>query len=182
VKKIIFILCLMLVAYIYNVGNVRVFAQLGDENIGENIRDIDPADDPRTARDNPPNCSNCGGVTPSPTTVQPTPTTGGGSGGVPTSAPTQTPSSDSGSSSNNDEDACDGDSYTGPYCGWSPEKDKPSSSDGGGGEALRVGGPSVLGLSDTSGDDLKVSDIMLLTGVLCLLLYVRSKTNPAKSL
>jgi hypothetical protein len=173
VKKIIFILTLMLVAYIFNAGNVSVFA-VDNQNIGGTIRDIDPADDPRTARDHPPNCSDCASPTPNPTTVQPSPTSGGGSGGV----PTQSPSSDSGSSS--DDDPCGpGKSYTGQYCGWSPEKDKPSSSDSGGSSSE---GPSVLGLSATSGSDLTASDIMLLTGTLCLLLYVRSKTNPIRSL
>lgn len=91
-------------------------------------------------------------------TVTPTPRIG---------EPTGVPSEGGGE----EEDLCAGNSYTGPYCGWSPEKDRPSA------EGARIGGPEVLGLSYTSGDDLTVSDIMLLTGVLCLLLYVRSKTG-----
>lgn len=39
----------------------------------------------------------------------------------------------------------------------------------------RIGGPQVLGLSDTASFDLKQSDIILLLGVLCLLLYLKSK-------
>ena len=92
--------------------------------------------------------------------------------------PTQPPS---GSGGGGEEDPCaSGKSYTGPYCGWSPEKDKKSESDGG--NVQRVGGPQVLGLSATSSGDLTASDIMLLTGVLCLLLYVRSKLLLEKSL
>ncbi len=36
-------------------------------------------------------------------------------------------------------------------------------------------GPQVLGLSDTAGEGLQPSDIILLAGVLCLTLYLRSK-------
>lgn len=43
----------------------------------------------------------------------------------------------------------------------------------------RVAGPQVLGLSDTASFDLKQSDIILLLGVLCLLLYLKSKLTGA---
>lgn len=36
-------------------------------------------------------------------------------------------------------------------------------------------GPQVLGLSDTAGEGLQPSDIILLAGILCLTLYLRSK-------
>lgn len=108
---------------------------------------------------------------------QPTVTTAPPVGGLPTSAPTSTSSGDGGTS----EDPCAaGKSYTGSYCGWSPEKDQPATS-GDQGQETRIGGPSVLGLSYTGGSDLKPSDIILLTGVLCLLLYLRSKLPKAKT-
>lgn len=103
-------------------------------------------------------------------------------GGLPTSAPTSVPSDDSGDGNGGDdgEDACEsGKSYTGPYCGWSPSVGEEG--DGGEDYIARIGGPEilggpeVLGLSDTSSENLNVSDIMLLAGVLCLLLYARSK-------
>ncbi len=114
---------------------------------------------------------------PAPTSIIPTsqPTitpSSGGTGGVPTAVPTQ-------AGGISEEDPCaPGKSYIGPYCGWSPEVGSgagggTSSSDS---EPARVGGPQVLGLSSTSSiDDLRISDIMLLTGVLCLLLYAKSK-------
>ena len=48
---------------------------------------------------------------------------------------------------------------------------------GGGGDTPRIGeaGGEIKGLSYTSGSELAASDIILLTGILCLLLYVRSK-------
>lgn len=108
-------------------------------------------------------------ATPTSAVIQPSPTPGG-TGGVPTQPP-------SGGGTTSEDGCASGKSYTGPYCGWSPEKDKTSETTGGGGEAPRIGGPEVLGLSYTGGSELTVSDIMLLTGVLCLLLYVRSKTG-----
>lgn len=97
------------------------------------------------------------------------------SGGIPTSAPTSIPEEEVG------EDACaPGKPYTGPYCGWSPRI---------GGEEeneevdyfAQLEEPEVLGLSDTSGENLNMSDIMLLAGVLCLLLYARSKIAMGKN-
>lgn len=93
---------------------------------------------------------------------------------MPTSAPTNAPSG--GGSGNTTEDPCgSGKSYSGPYCGWSPVVEG-----GTGGESgdLRIGGPKVLGLSKTSSGDLELSDIIFLSGVLCLALYVRSKLSP----
>lgn len=99
-------------------------------------------------------------------------------------SPTETPSNGSNNSSNNSSgtDQCaSGQSYTGPYCGWSPEKDKQNSdSSSDGVSSPRIGGPDgpdVLGLSATTGNDLTTSDIILLSGVLCLLLYARSKLS-----
>lgn len=93
---------------------------------------------------------------------QPTSSGGGGTGG---------------SGGGNSDDPCaGGKSYTGSYCGWSPEKDKPSSSTGGE-TSPRIGGPEVKGLSYTGGKELVPSDIIFLTGVLCLLLYARSKLS-----
>ncbi|MCL4339047.1 hypothetical protein M1271_05145 [Patescibacteria group bacterium] len=109
---------------------------------------------------------------------QPTPTQGGGGSNVTPSGPTATPAPSTGSSST--EDPCaPGKSYYGPYCGWSPSVSQSSGGGGGGGTSTgaRIGGPQVLGLSYTSGPELSISDIILLAGVLCLLLYVRSKVE-----
>ncbi|MBI5452743.1 hypothetical protein HY945_04740 [Candidatus Gottesmanbacteria bacterium] len=104
---------------------------------------------------------------------QPTATPRVGEPGTP--APTSTTTTSSGGST---EDPCaSGKSYTGPYCGWSPGVGGGGGGGGGGSPAqpARVGGPKVLGLSKTSSADLALSDIILLTGVLCLALYARSK-------
>ncbi len=111
----------------------------------------------------------------SPPQGQPTPTSGGGPNVTP-SSPTATQASSTSSSST--EDPCaPGKSYYGPYCGWSPSVSESSGGGGGGGTStgVRIGGPQVLGLSYTGGSELSISDIILLAGVLCLLLYVRSK-------
>ena len=108
-----------------------------------------------------------------PTTVQPSPTNPP-SGGLPTSVPTTVPSGGGGGGTT--EDSCaPGKSYNGPYCGWSPIVEGGTASVG---ESPRIGGPQVLGLSKTSGGDLELSDIIFLSGVLCLVLYVRSKLSP----
>jgi hypothetical protein len=85
---------------------------------------------------------------------------------------TSTPIPTGGSSST--ENPCDpGKPYTGDYCGWSPKVGGESAGDSS--SNPRIGGPEVQGLSYTSGSDLSYSDIILLTGLLCLALYVRSK-------
>lgn len=100
-----------------------------------------------------------------PTTTQPSPTPRVG-------GPTEKPPTGRGST----DDPCgSGKSYTGEYCGWSPRV--------GGGEG---GKPSesqsiVRGLSKTASFDLGLSDIILLSGVLCLLLYVKSKFGNARA-
>ena len=84
---------------------------------------------------------------------------------------------DSKVSNSDEEDPCgEGKAYTGPYCGWSPDHDTYEASENIASE------PQVLGLSDTSSRNLPLSDIMQLVGVLCLLLYARSKLLPKKSL
>ena len=78
-----------------------------------------------------------------------------------------------GGSSSTEDPCAPGKSYVGPYCGWSP-----TAENNGGGNDLadpRIGGPAVKGLSYTGGGDLGYSDIILLVGVLCILLYIRSK-------
>jgi hypothetical protein len=76
------------------------------------------------------------------------------------------------------EDLCEnGKSFTGPYCGWSPDHDKSDSSSNNESTAVNSS-PVVQGLSRTSGPELTLSDIMLFVGVLCLALYVKSKINP----
>ncbi len=95
--------------------------------------------------------------------------------------PTNSPSNNSGSSNGSGGNACDpGKPYSGPYCGWSPSV----GNNGGGGNSdqPRIGGPQVLGLSDTSGSETAISDIILLAGVLCLALYARSKLVMDKSI
>lgn len=97
---------------------------------------------------------------------------------APTSRPPiggTTPSDPGENGSGSGGNACDPEKpYSGPYCGWSP-------SVGSGGDSSsnqpRIGGPQVLGLSDTSGSETAISDIILLAGVLCLALYARSKLN-----
>lgn len=103
-----------------------------------------------------------------------TPPTGG------VSDPTVTP--DPGNGDSDDDPCAPGKSYIGPYCGWSPEHDKDDDGGNGGGGEGRVGGPQVLGLSTTSSSDLGLSDIIFLSGVLCLLVYARSKVATRKSL
>ncbi len=106
-------------------------------------------------------------VTPSQPTTAPTVT---GNPNIP--SPTQGVTNSS--SSSTDDPCAPGKSYYGPHCGWSPEVEGQTSG-GSSNESLRIGGPSVLGLSYTGGEDLKISDIILLTGILCLSLYIRSK-------
>lgn len=109
-----------------------------------------------------------------PTTSAPSPTNPP-NGGLPTSAPTSAPSGGGGGTTT--EDPCgSGKSYSGPYCGWSPGVSGESQSASG--ELPRIGGPQVLGLSKTSSGDLELSDIIFLSGVLCLVLYLRSKLSP----
>lgn len=99
---------------------------------------------------------------PTPTSIVPTPTSG---------ALTPTPQKDEGTK----EDPCaPGKSFYGPNCGFSPRV---------GGEIsavtvaeeVPVAEPQILALSDTASYDLAFSDIIFLIGILCLLLYVRSK-------
>lgn len=94
---------------------------------------------------------------------------------APTSPPTGgTPGGGGGRTSSNEDPCAAGKSYVGPYCGWSPDTTK-SGGGGGGGEPSRVGGPKVLGLSNTSSSNVYLSDIMILAGILCLALYAKSK-------
>lgn len=92
-------------------------------------------------------------------------------------SPTQQPTGGtSGSTSSSDDPCAPGKSYYGPSCGWSPRVGGESSGGGGGSvvsEPKKTG--KVLGLSNTSSSDLNPSDIILLTGILCLALYARSK-------
>jgi len=106
-------------------------------------------------------------------TSPPTPTGGAPSGG----------GGGAGGTTSNEDPCAAGKSYVGPYCGWSPN----TTSTGGGGrsggslEQPRIGGgPQVLGLSNTSGSDIYLSDIMILAGILCLTLYARSKITVNK--
>lgn len=107
-----------------------------------------------------------------PTTAQPSPTPRVGE-------PTLPPSNGGG---NNDgggsaDDPCGpGKSYNGPYCGWSPRV----GGEEGSANAFQVA-PKVRGLSYTSSYDLGLSDIILLSGVLCLLLYIKSKFTDART-
>ncbi len=71
-----------------------------------------------------------------------------------------------------DDPCAPGKSFSGPYCGWSPDHDRVA-----GASDSRVGGPEVLGLSNTSGSDLMLSDILVLLGILCLLTYAKSKLH-----
>lgn len=150
----------------------------GDEQYGPRDRQhifCDPAANPRAIRGD--TSINCDTYIPEPTqpSSQPVPSATprvGDPTGVPSNGPTETP----GPSSSSDDDPCaPGKSYSGDYCGWSPRiggEDGGSSSGGGGSFA-----PFVQGLSFTGGQNLSVSDIILFLGVLCLLLYVKSKST-----
>lgn len=96
---------------------------------------------------------------------------------APTSPPTGGTPSEGGGGGGTKEDPCaPGKSYVGPYCGWSPDTTKSGGGGGGGGGGeARVGGPQVLGLSNTSSSDVYLSDIIFLVGILCLTLYAKSK-------
>lgn len=94
----------------------------------------------------------------------------------PTNPPTGGVPETGGGGSGSGDDACGaGKSYTGPYCGWSPDVNNSGGGGGGTSESPRIGEPQVLGLSNTSSSDVALSDIMILAGVLCLTLYARSK-------
>lgn len=106
----------------------------------------------------------------------------------PTSPPSGATGTGTGASSSNDNPCEPGKSFTGPNCGWSPGISEYShdSSSGGSSQATgyRIGGPEILGLSDTESAASQVnnSDIALLSGVLCLLIYVKSKFGAKKAL
>jgi len=93
-------------------------------------------------------------------------------------APQATLTPESGSSS--DEDPCaSGKEYTGDYCGWSPRiGGNDSGGDGGSTDVYDPGTEAVKGLSYTAGPEIGLSDIMLLSGLLCLALYAKSKFAP----
>ena len=115
-----------------------------------------------------------------PTSPPPTQIPDGKVSPPPQGGPEVTPTPDPGNGGDNgdeDDDPCaEGKSYTGEYCGWSPGVGDPGN--GGGGEAAQSYGPQVQGLSYTSGEDAGLSDIMLLAGLLCLLMYAKSKFAP----
>ena len=96
--------------------------------------------------------------------------------GGPEVTPTGVLSGDGGSK---DDDPCaPGKAYSGEYCGWSPRIGEGGSGTGGGVDGPISRGPQVFGLSETAGAEAGLSDIMLLAGVLCLMLYAKSKLNP----
>lgn len=111
---------------------------------------------------------------PSPTKkVSPTSLPNGG----PEVTPTGVLNGDGGSST--DDDPCaPGETYSGEYCGWSPRIGEGGGGTGGEASVSSWGGPAVNGLSETSGEEAGISDIMLLAGILCLMLYAKSKLNP----
>lgn len=92
--------------------------------------------------------------------------------------PTTVPPQDDQNSADDEDPCAPGKSFVGPYCGWSPDHDNDNDDDDNG---PRIGGPEVLGLSDTSGSNLILSDILVLSGILCLLTYTKSKLTPASN-
>lgn len=105
-----------------------------------------------------------------PTTVPTAKPTSGGGGG-------QGDPGGGGNGGSSTDDPCGpGKSYTGPYCGWSPGIGGSSggnSTDTSGN--MVAGSVGVRGLSYTSGSNmLTIADVMLLFGVLCLSLFLRS--------
>ena len=162
--SLIFILTLMLIKgnFVYADWWERPTAHPTQPSFGRDLPPTSPPSEPTTPPGQPTSAPT---TPPSQPTVTP-PRTGG-----PTVEPTTAPSS----STSDGDNACDpGDPFSGPYCGWSPEV-----GGGGVGGPESVYGPQVMGLSYTSGGELEPSDIILLTGVLCLLLYARSKLNVA---
>lgn len=110
-----------------------------------------------------------------PTTTPVQPTSTPKIGGGPTAIPTQS-SNNTGSTSSSEDPCAAGKSYIGPYCGWSPSVGGNSSGGSTSSMSPRIGGePQVLGLSNTSSSEIAWSDIIMLAGVLCLVLYTRSK-------
>lgn len=143
----------------------------------------DPAANPRELRgdfiDCPPTPTSgqqqSGQPSPTQTVQNPTPTARVGDPGSLTPVPTGS-SSDSNSSSTDEDPCASGKSYTGEYCGWSPRVGGDEQSGSGDGASYELtAAPMVQGLSYTAGAPLALSDIILLLGVLCLTLYVRSK-------
>jgi hypothetical protein len=130
----------------------------------------DPAANPRELRGENIDCSGYTQPT-SPPSNNNEPTSVPTNGGVPTSIPTQTQTNNP----SNDDPCAAGKSYTGDYCGWSPPRI--GGNEGNSTTTTSSSGsvPAVRGLSYTAGPDLAPSDIILLLGVLCLLLYVKSK-------
>ena len=125
-----------------------------------------------------------------PTEVQPTnPPPTGGPTNPPAGGPTvtsprqggpQTTSTPGPTGTSSDDPCSDGKSYTGEYCGWSPRIGGDGGGTGGGSTSYYDPGTSeVRGLSYTSGEEVSLSDIMLLTGLLCLLIYAKSKFAPS---
>ena len=103
------------------------------------------------------------------TTVEPQPTD--------PPEPTQPPAGEP-AAENNDDPCAPGKSFTGDYCGWSPRigGDDPGDPPG------DPGDPQVAGLSYTGTEQIRLSDIMLLSGILCLLLYAKSKFTKSPNL
>lgn len=142
---------------------------------------------PTFGRDLPPSAVDIrptlAGPTATPNPVHPTAAPTGSV--VPTNPPTGGTPSNGGGTGSNDDPCASGKSFVGPNCGWSPNVDNSGSGSGNGGSSTsrpRVGsGPQVLGLSNTSGSDLALSDIMILAGVLCLSVYARSKIKGDQS-
>lgn len=115
--------------------------------------------------------TNVPNASPTPKTITPsvTPAPTGSSGNT---------NNGGGGSTSSDDPCASGKSFVGPNCGWSPSVGGSGSSNNAGSNissGSRIGGPKVRGLSYTGNGDLGLSDIILLVGVLCLLLYVRSK-------
>lgn len=162
--KIIFILLLFMISFL---GTKQVLADWWERS------DIRPTQ---------PNMERTLPTIPSqPTSIVSSPTPFSISASPTLSQPTTTPrvGEPTGSAEGEDEDPCTpGKSYTGSYCGWSP-KVGGIEGDGSGGqeEEIKTFVPSVLGLSDTAGENLQSSDIIFLLGILCLLLYLKSKLN-----
>ncbi|OGG12780.1 hypothetical protein A3D77_07015 [Candidatus Gottesmanbacteria bacterium RIFCSPHIGHO2_02_FULL_39_11] len=99
-----------------------------------------------------------------------------------TPSPTDSPTPKPTGSSPSDQNPCaPGQSFTGTNCGWSPGiSEYKHDPEGSSSQAVGygIGGPDVLGLSYTgsvSSNKISSSDVIFLLGVLCLLVYTKSK-------
>ena len=143
--------------------------------------------EPRPTSAEPSPASNPTGIPTSvPTGIigQPTPTSP--AGGNPTPTPTPrigAPTGEhiaNGDESSEDDPCAPGKPFTGAYCGWSPgvidnSGDDPGTEDLSGSVSDNSKKLKVKGLSNTFSNEVDYTDILVFSGMLCLLLYAKTK-------